>query len=130
MEYLYSPEKIAKDELSFYTIPKNIPDNHFAFTGQWNLMKEYSNPQTGAALELNFDSKEVFLVMRSKQGQSQVKVLLDGEQKSLGADVKDGVVTVSADTLYKPINLNTPGKHQLKLEFLDSNTEIYAFTFG
>jgi hypothetical protein len=57
-------------------------------------------------------------------------VTLDGEQNFLGADVKDGVVTVSADTLYKLINLDSSGKHKLRLEFLDSNTEIYAFTFG
>lgn len=130
IEYLSSPEKIVKDGLSFYTIPKNIPANHFAFSGQWNLMNEYANPQTGAALELNFDSKEVFLVMRSKQDQAKVKVYLDGKQQFLGADVKDGIVTVSSDTLYKLINLETPGKHRLKLEFMDSNAELYAFTFG
>lgn len=130
IEYLSSPEKIIRDKLSAYTIPVTLPDNHFAYSGQWNLMKEYSNPQKGAALELDFDAKEVFLVMRSKQGQSQAKVTLDGEQKFMGVDVKDGVVTVSADTLYKLINLDTPGKHKLRLEFLDSNTEIYAFTFG
>ena len=42
----------------------------------------------------------------------------------------NGMVTVNADRLYKLINLPTPGRHILKLEFEDNNTEVFAFTFG
>lgn len=64
----------------------------------------------------------------------KVKVYLDNklvsETGSEGENVFDNEVTVNSDSLYKLINLKTPGRHILKLEFLDSNTEVYAFTFG
>jgi len=33
-------------------------------------------------------------------------------------------------SIYKLINLSAPGRHILKLEFQDNNTELFAFTFG
>ncbi len=125
-----SPERIMQNSLSSYTFPLNLPDNQFAFEGNWNAMEEYANPQKGAKLLLNFESKEVFLVMRTKGNPAKVKVYLDNKLQYFGEDNKNGVVTVDADRLYKLINLPTPGRHILKLEFEDSNAELYAFTFG
>jgi len=42
----------------------------------------------------------------------------------------DGVVTLDADRLYKLVKLEQPGMHLLRIEFLDGNSEVYAFTFG
>lgn len=41
-----------------------------------------------------------------------------------------GVVTVDSDRLYNLIKLPSPGEHTLRLEFEDSNVELFAFTFG
>jgi len=70
--------------------------------------------------------------MRPRTGSGQVKVFLDNQivTTQAGEDVKNGVVTVDTDRLYKLIKLNSPGKHLLRLEFVDGNLEIYAFTFG
>lgn len=127
-----SPEPIVEDTLATYTTPTKLANNHVAYEGNWNIMGEYANPQQGSKLFLNFDAKEVFLVMRSKDitKSSSVKVYIDGEQKDFGVDNENGVVTVSSDSLYKLIKLETPGRHLLRLEFEDSNTEVYAFTFS
>lgn len=130
MEFLASPDYLVRDALGSYTSPKNLPENQFAFTGDWNVMNQYSNPQKGAGLLLNFSAKNVYLVMRAKSGESKVKVFVDGKQQFPGKDVKDGIITVNADTLYELVDLPDPGRHILKLEFLDSDTEVYAFTFG
>jgi cytochrome c biogenesis protein CcdA/thiol-disulfide isomerase/thioredoxin len=136
MESLSSPEFIVRNAGAIYTSAPNPPTNTFGFSGEWEIMEQYSNPKQGSVLYLNFDSKEVFLVMRSKSAESpgRVKVYLDNkpvsETGSAGEDVKENTVTVTSDTLYKLINLSAPGRHILKLEFLDGNTEIYAFTFG
>ena len=61
---------------------------------------------------------------------ARVRVYVDGEQQYFGEDVVDGIVTVDSDSLYKLVNLPTPGRHTLRLEFEDSNVELYAFTFG
>lgn len=130
IDHFASPEAIEKDVLSTYSAPESLGNNEMAYTGYWNVMEEYANPQKGATLELNFDSKEVFLVMRSKGTPAKVKVYIDDKLQHFGLDNYNGIVTVDKDTLYKLINLPAPGKHNLRLEFEDSNAELYAFTFG
>lgn len=136
MQFLSSPEYLVKDAGAIYTSSIAPSANTFGFSGQWDVMEEYSNPKKGSILYLNFDAKEVFLVMRPKNPDTpgKVKVYLDdilvSETGSEGENVFNNEVTVNSDSLYKLINLKTPGRHILKLEFLDPNTEIYAFTFG
>jgi cytochrome c biogenesis protein CcdA/thiol-disulfide isomerase/thioredoxin len=125
-----SPEYVKKDSLATYTAPVNLGNNQVAYEGDWNIMKEYANPQKGAKLYLNFEAKEVFLVMRSKSNSAKVKVYVDDKQQYFGVDNIEGTVTIHKDTLYKLINLPSPGRHKLRLDFEDSNTELYAFTFG
>lgn len=125
-----SIEKITKNALSSYTAPPNLPNNNVSFEGNWAVMEEYTNPQKGATLYLNFEAKEVFLVMRPKGSPAKVKVYLDDKMQYFGEDNKSGTVTVNSDRLYKLINLPLPGRHTLKLEFEDNNAELYAFTFG
>ena len=126
-----SSEKIVKDQISAYTAPAKIPSNGVAYDGDWLVTEEYANPQQGSKLYLNFEAKEVYLVMSSANGYaSRVKVFVDGKVESLGEDALNGVVTVESDSLYKIVKLTTPGRHILRLEFEDSNTLLYAFTFG
>jgi hypothetical protein len=125
-----SPENISSDTVADYSFPSTLPENNVAYQGKWKVTSEFANPQKGAKLRLDFNAKEVYLVMRTKGAASKVKVLLDGEQGSYGIDVSNGIVTIDRDRLYKLINLTTPGKHILDLEFEDDNTEVFAFTFG
>jgi cytochrome c biogenesis protein CcdA/thiol-disulfide isomerase/thioredoxin len=103
---------------------------YLMFTGEFHQDEEYTNPLKGSTLTLQFDSKEVFLVMRTKGVPSKVKVYVDDTMQFAGEDVKDGIVTIDSDRLYKLIILPNPGKHILRLEFEDGNAELYAFTFG
>jgi cytochrome c biogenesis protein CcdA/thiol-disulfide isomerase/thioredoxin len=126
-----SPERIVRDGLASYTIPSDVSNDHVAFGGKWNVMNEYSNPQKGSRLVIDFDAKEVFLVMRSKSGEgARLRVFLDDKLEYFGEDVVNGVVNVDSDRLYRIIDLPTPGRHLLRLEFDDNNAELYAFTFG
>ncbi len=130
IDHFASPEQIKQNTLSTYTSPVNLGNNQVAYEGNWNVMDEYANPQKDAKLHLNFESKEVFLVMRTKGTPAKVKVFVDDKLQYFGVDNVDGTVTVDKDTLYKLINLPNPGRHILRLEFEDNNAEIFAFTFG
>ena len=130
IEHFVSPETIKKDALGTYTTPANVGNNQVAYKGAWNVMEEYANPQKGSGLSLNFDAKEVFLVMRTKGTPANVRVYLDDKLQDFGEDNVSGVVIVDGDKLYKLINLSIPGRHILRLEFDDSNAELFAFTFG
>ncbi len=130
IEHFASPETIKRDTLGTYSAPANLGSNEVAYVGAWNVMEEYANPQKGSTLTLNFDSKKVFLVMRTKGAPVKVKVYLDDKMQDFGEDNINGVVTVDNDQLYELINLSTPGRHILRLEFEDNNAELFAFTFG
>lgn len=132
-----SPENLIKDALSSYTSPERLSSNQLAYRGNWIVMNEYANPQKGSSLVMNFESKEVYIVMRTKRastgldsGGSTVKVFIDSQAQHPGGDVINGSVTVNADRLYRIVKLPSAGRHILKLEFEDSNTEVYALTFG
>ena len=125
-----SPETIDKNVISTYTSPDSLSDNSFSLKGKWNIMSEYALPQKDSELSFNFDAKEVYLVMKTNGKKSQVKVYVDEKMQYFGEDNNEGVVSVDSDKLYKLVLLPTPGKHILRLEFQDSNVEIFAFTFG
>ena len=88
-------------------------------TGTWTKSEEYARPSKGSAMTMRFNAAKVFLVMR---GRGSLNVYLD--------ETLVKTVTVDGDKLYDLIDLPLPGEHILKLEFLDSNLELYAFTFG
>ena len=131
-----SPEGIAEDSLSTYSVPSALPLHGLAYGGQWMIGEEHAETQENSTLELQFEAQEVFLVMRKVEGAEQdvpVKVYLDNvlvPANSSGEDVKNGIVNIKEDRLYKLIKLPTPGRHRLKLEFPEGNVEVFAFTFG
>ncbi len=130
IDHFASLEAIKKDELGQYSAPEDLGYNEMAYEGQWNVMSEYANPQKGAKLYLNFDSKELFLVMRTKGLPAKVRIYVDNKMQFFGDDVANGMITINEDKLYKLIKLPTAGQHNLRLEFDDSNAELYAFTSG
>lgn len=133
IEFLISPEQITPETEQTFSSPQQIPDNSFSYAGQWVIGHQKAMPKTGAVLRFNFSAKNVYLVMNPRQGQSgKVKVFLDDKPvgDNAGKDVHEDIITVDTDRLYELINLKEPGRHELKLEFLDDNVEVYAFTFG
>ena len=125
-----SPEPIQNNTFSSYTFPNIIPNDTFALKGKWNILDGYAVPQNGSQLSFNFDAKEVYLVMKIGLEPAKIKVFVDNKAQYFGADNANGIVTVDSDRLYKLVLLPTPGKHILKLEFEDSNAQLFAFTFG
>jgi len=134
LAYFASPERIAPNKETSYSLPTRMPPNSLGYEGPWIVGGERAMPQKGATLRLSFDASEVFLVMRPKEGTSaEASVVLDGlvvDATLAGEDVVQGTVTVENDRLYKLIKLEAPGEHILELKFLDDNMELYAFTFG
>ncbi len=123
MEALDSPERVAVNRSSDYSLPDTLRRHHFAFAGQWLVSGEYAAPAAGSSLQLRFIAKDVFLVMRPADGSpAPYEVWLDGEK------ISDG--TVDADRLYDIVNLEDSGEHTLELKFPDGGIEAYAFTFG
>lgn len=117
-----SPQKITKDKYSSYTFPSYLSENSFAIEGEWLISGEYASPKAGGKLEFKYDAKSVYLVMRNSGKSAKVKVFLDNELVQ--------IITITADQLYTLVDLDSPGRHLLRLEFEDNNVQLFAFTFG
>lgn len=131
-----SKESIAKDSSRVYSVPDTFKKNQFAFDGEWKVTAEYSAPKENSKLVINYESKDVYLVMRpNTEGHNtgRARVFLDGvliSSTAAGEDVIAGVVTIDTDRLYHLVSTPTAQNHILMLEFLDGSIEVFAFTFG
>jgi thiol-disulfide isomerase/thioredoxin len=107
--------------------------NEFAFSGSWNISGQPATAVAGAGIDVDFDAKNVYLVLSSPgERPLSVTVLLDGRPISAadaGADVHNGVVTVRRERLYGLVSLPSDQQHRLSLRFAPGVTG-YAFTFG
>jgi cytochrome c biogenesis protein CcdA/thiol-disulfide isomerase/thioredoxin len=112
--------------------PPTPPQDELAYAGHWDVGADSATAAAGAALELTFGARRVYLVLGSPGQARQVRVLLDGHPlpaRFAGADVHGGVVAVSGQRLYSLVNLPQVGDHLLRLE-LEPGVRGYAFTFG
>lgn len=114
----------AKTPETYLGSLRAVPSTKLKLIGVWNQQPEYATPTKGSSLTYDFEAKNVFLVMAPEDEKtiSKVKVYLD--------DVYQKEIEVDSDSLYTLIELQTPGKHQLKLEFEDGKVKLFAFTFG
>ncbi len=133
MLYL-EPGGNAKIGTQDFTLSENVSKNHFSLGGFWTIREEDAVSGKKATLIYRFNAKEVYLVMRPPQNSlGVVNVYLDGKlitAQNAGIDVRDGVVKVETDRLYRLVNLSDVSDHTLRLEFETPGIEVFAFTFG
>jgi hypothetical protein len=107
--------------------------NEFALGGSWKIAEQPAEALAGAAIDVEFQAKHVYLVLSSPgERPLPVQVLLDGRPipaSEAGADVHGGVVTVRRQRLYTLVSLPQDERHHLGLRFA-SGVSAYAFTFG
>jgi cytochrome c biogenesis protein CcdA/thiol-disulfide isomerase/thioredoxin len=113
--------------------PAKLALNNFAYGGTWNIAEQPAAAVAGATIEAEVQAKNVYLVLSSAGKQPrQMRVELDGHPISAadaGADVHDGVVTVTGERLYTLVSLPRNERHRLTLR-LASGLTGYSFTFG
>jgi thiol-disulfide isomerase/thioredoxin len=111
--------------------PPKPPLNELAYSGDWKIVPESAMAE-GGALELDFGARRVYLVLGSPGHSRRMRVLLDGRpipNRLAGADVHDGVVTVTSQRLYELVDLPKVGQGTLRL-VPEAGVMAYAFTFG
>ena len=124
--------QIRPGDQSYGDPPGNLAPNEFAYSGDWTITGEGASSREGAGISANFSAEKVFLVLGSPDGPRDVEVLLDGEpipDRLAGEDVKDGVATIGPQRLYRLVDLDKAGSHELELRF-KPGIYGYAFTFG
>ncbi len=107
------------------------PVNELAYSGRWRIAPESATAR-GGVLELDFGARRVYLVLGSPGRSRRMRVLLDGRpipNRLAGADVHNGVVTVTSQRLYDLVDLPKVGQGVLRL-VPEEGVMGYAFTFG
>ena len=136
-ENLASPGGASHDKARPYTFPARLKLNHWALEGNWTIGKEaivLNTPRGRIAYECH--ARDLHLVMGPGRGQNAVRfrVLLEGRPpgESHGTDVdEDGNGVATQARLYQLIRQReTIADRQVEIEFLDSNAEVFDFTFG
>jgi cytochrome c biogenesis protein CcdA/thiol-disulfide isomerase/thioredoxin len=108
------------------------PQDELAYGGHWDIGSDHATAGQGAQLLLTFGAQHVYLVLGSPGATRHIRVLLDGKPlpaADAGADVHDGVVSVSSQRLYSLVSLKADEIHHLQL-LPDPGVTGYAFTFG
>lgn len=129
-----SPEKIANDDIGHYTNPKTLPQNKWALQGTWMIDPEKIVANAAnAAITLHFNAQHVYAVIGNSTTQPiQIKVLLNGSpiSKNAGKDVRNGIITVTANRLYEIADFSKVNNGTITLEATGPGVELYTFTFG
>lgn len=115
-----------------FSAPAALPADEFAFRGPWDIALDSATAGRGAALDLRFGARRVYLVLGSPGRERRVRVLLDGRPiaaADAGSDVRGGAVTVSSQRLYNLVDLPRVEDHVLEL-IPEAGVMGYAFTFG
>ena len=112
----------------------SLPLNHFALKGAWNASSESIQPAaSGASITGSVQAAKVYLVLTSKGNvPRQARILLDGQplpSAHAGADVKNGVVTVTGQRLYSLISFPNAEQFTFTVQ-LPPGVTAYDFTFG
>jgi hypothetical protein len=135
-ERFASPESAAYDERRAYTLPAQLPFNHWALAGEWTIGRErVALDAAGGSIAYRFHARDVHLVLSSAAAEPILfRVLLDGEAPgpAHGVDVDDdGNGALEEGRLYQLVR--EPGavrERTLQISFEEPGAGAYAFTFG
>jgi thiol-disulfide isomerase/thioredoxin len=131
-----SPEGLIADKHVVYSVPNGLALNHWALAGGWITGKEsITNTEPGKII-YRFHARDIHLIMGpAKPGTSvRFRVLINGKApgRSHGLDVdSNGYGIVKEQRMYQLIRQEGPVTDtEFQIDFLDSDIEVYDFTFG
>jgi thiol-disulfide isomerase/thioredoxin len=136
-ERFASPGGAALGRRRAYTVPERLGSNQWALAGDWTVNRGSAvlNEPDGR-VAYRFHSRDLHLVMgpATRGSSARFRVLLDGQAPGAahGVDVDEaGNGTVDFQRMYQLIRQPGPiVDRQFEVQFLDSDLEAFAFTFG
>lgn len=123
-----------RDTVQTYVVPDSFKLDKIYLGGDWFFSSEYAqNSSKKARIIFRYRGEKVFFVASSKDGVN-LTILRDGKPISVdaaGSDVKDGMVSVKDDRLYRLIeDKNGSGIHTLEIIIDNPGLSAFTFTFG
>jgi cytochrome c biogenesis protein CcdA/thiol-disulfide isomerase/thioredoxin len=132
-----SPGGLVHDSPHSYEVPATLALNQWALAGSWAVDPEKAVLQAAPGkIEFRFFARDLHLVLGPGADGKPVRfrVRLDGAAPGAnhGTDTDaDGSGVIREQRLYQLIRQSGEvGQHVFSIEFEDSSTQAYAFTFG
>jgi hypothetical protein len=132
-----SPERVAQDSRTTYSLSTTPSLNEWGLGGSWNVGAESGVLQSAPGkIVFRFHSRDVHMVLGpAKNGKPiRFRVTLDGAVPGEGSGVDsapDGAGEVREPRLYQLIRQKGRiGNRTFEIEFFDSGVQAYSFTFG
>jgi cytochrome c biogenesis protein CcdA/thiol-disulfide isomerase/thioredoxin len=133
---LASPEAIKQDIAAEYSTPRTLKPNQWGLSGKWLVSAESAALRaSGGAISYRFQGRDLHLVLGTHNDKPvRFKVTLDGAPPGAdhGVDIDaQGNGVIREQRLYQLVRQS--GKiaiHTFRIEFLDVDAEVFAFTFG
>lgn len=118
-----------------FSLPATLTANKFYLDGTWDVQEQYIHSKSApATIAYQFSASNMYVIAVSPEGKAlHAKILVDGKPITAaqsGADVKDGVLTVTGSRLYHIFHDTTMSTHRIDLIWQESGVELYTFTFG
>jgi thiol-disulfide isomerase/thioredoxin len=115
----YTGTPIVPDKVAHYRFANKLFANAFSYGGTWRVGAEKITAGRGARLRLEFQAKNVYLVLGGRGG---VQVLIDGKQTK--------TLHVGAEQLYTVRASDTLATNALLELRFTPGVQAYSFTFG
>jgi cytochrome c biogenesis protein CcdA/thiol-disulfide isomerase/thioredoxin len=112
-----------------YKPGKRAGNGQWNLEGKWTIDSQYIVPESGGALNLGFQAKNVYLVVEPEGQGGNIAVRMDGAPVPDTPDVKGGVLKPTESRLYQLVKLPSGGEHTLRL-VVSGRLRLFAFTFG
>ena len=118
-ETALADQTVHDDQMTPYVPPGMVPPDDYAYGGQWSVGAEEATAGAGATLTLNFEAKDVYLVLG---GTGTVGVTVNG--------VRTRMVAVGGEPKLYQLVGDGPYQQALLTLTVSPGVEAYDFTFG
>jgi thiol-disulfide isomerase/thioredoxin len=131
-----SPGGAGYDERRTYELPRHLPVNEWALTGEWTIGAEnVVLEEAGGSVAFRFHARDAHLVLSPGAREPiRFQVALDGAPPgaSHGVDVdEDGNGSLREGRMYQLVRQHDAVRERtLEITFLERGAEAYSFTFG
>ena len=112
-------QTVQEDRMSTYQAPASIPQDEYAYNGEWSIGSESATAGQGAMLSLRYQARDVYLVLG---GSGTIKVSVDGVQTR-------AIVVGGGPRLYQLVGSDSYQQRLLSLA-VSPGVQAYDFTFG
>jgi hypothetical protein len=112
-------QTVQEDTMSAYQAPSSLPEDGYAYGGNWSIGGESSTAGQGAKISLDFEGEDVYLVLG---GSGTIDISVNGHHTR--------TITVGGiPRLYQLVGSSSPEQGLLTLS-VSPGVAAYDFTFG